>query len=41
MLEKLTLEQESLLPIIRDKWIKIGLSTEPCDFERESSDFST
>ena len=34
MLERLTPEQELLLPIIRDKWIKIGLSTEPCNFEK-------
>lgn len=34
MLEKLTLEQESLIPVIRDKWIKIVSSTEPCDFEK-------
>jgi hypothetical protein len=31
---ELTAKQKSLLPAYRDKWIKIGLSTEPCDFER-------
>lgn len=30
-IDKLTPEQEALLPVYRDKWIKIGLSTEPCD----------
>ncbi len=29
MLETLTKEQESLLPVYRDKWLQIGLSTEP------------
>jgi hypothetical protein len=33
MITKLTKEQEELLPVIRDYWIKIGLSTEPCNFE--------
>ena len=28
-IEKLTKEQEDLLPVYRDKWLKIGLSTEP------------
>ena len=32
--ERLTQEQEAMLPVIRDKWLKIGLSCEPCDFER-------
>ena len=33
MIEKLTSEQEALLPIYRDKWLKYGLSTEPMDKE--------
>lgn len=32
--QKLTAEQEALLPIYRDKWLEIGLSTEPLDFEK-------
>ena len=28
---KLTSEQEALLPAYRNEWLKIGLSTEPCD----------
>jgi hypothetical protein len=32
--QKLTAEQEALLPVYRDKWLEIGLSTEPLDFEK-------
>ena len=32
-IEQLTQEQLDILPAIRDKWIKIGLSFEPLDFE--------
>jgi hypothetical protein len=32
--EKLTAEQKALLPVYRDKWLEIGLSTEPLDFEK-------
>ncbi|NJN23047.1 MAG: hypothetical protein HC812_20060 [Leptolyngbya sp. RL_3_1] len=31
MINELTPEQEALLPVYRDKWMAIGLSTEPCD----------
>jgi len=34
MITKLTKEQEDLLPVVRDKWIAIGLSTHPMDFEK-------
>ena len=33
-MEKLTKEQEALLPVYRDEWTEIGLSTEPLDFEK-------
>lgn len=33
MIDKLTPEQEAKLDVYRDKWLKIGLSTEPCNFE--------
>ncbi len=32
-IEKLTSEQEAAFPRYVDKWLKIGLSTEPCNFE--------
>jgi hypothetical protein len=34
MLEQLTPEQEAQIDVYRDKWIDIGLSTEPLDFDR-------
>jgi hypothetical protein len=34
MITELTEEQRALLPVYADKWIKIGLSTEPADKER-------
>jgi hypothetical protein len=34
MIDKLTVEQESLLPVYRDKWIAIGLSTESANRPR-------
>ena len=37
MLTKLTKKQEAMIPEYRDKWLKIGLSTEPLDFERAKS----
>ena len=30
-IEKLTFEQENLIPFYRDKWVRIGLSTDPAD----------
>ena len=33
-IETLTAEQESQLTVYHDKWLKIGLSTEPLDFEK-------
>lgn len=33
MITELTKEQEALLPVYAEKWTKIGLSTEPLDFE--------
>lgn len=32
-IEKLTPEQEKMLEVFRDEWLKIGLSTEPADFD--------
>src|SRR3972149_152974 len=34
MIEKLTKAQEENLSEYRDKWLKIGLSCEPCDVEK-------
>ena len=34
LIQKLTPEQEAGLPEWRDKWLKIGLSCEPCDLPR-------
>ena len=34
MIEKLTPEQESRIPEFRDKWLKIGLSTQQIDFKK-------
>lgn len=31
MLEKLTEGQEALLPVVRDEWLRVGLSCEPAD----------
>src|SRR5712664_1634145 len=33
-IDRLTKEQEGLMPEWRDKWIRIGLSTEPADRQR-------
>jgi hypothetical protein len=32
-IEQLTPEEEALLPIVRDEWLKIGLATGPTDRE--------
>ena len=34
MIEKLTRDQEALLPVYRDRWLEIGLSCEPLDLEK-------
>ena len=34
LIEKLTPEQEALIPVYRDKWRKIALSTEPTDHQK-------
>ncbi len=34
MIETLTPEQEALMPVYREKWWKIALSTEPIDREK-------
>lgn len=34
MIDSLTPEQEELFEVYRDKWIAIGTSCEPCDFEQ-------
>lgn len=34
MLEYLTQEQEDMIPVYRDNWLKIGLATGPCDFDK-------
>lgn len=36
-INELTAEQKALLPVWRDKWLKIGLSTDPIDQERAKS----
>ena len=33
-IERLTKKQSALMPVVRDEWIKIGLSTEPADRPR-------
>ena len=32
-IEKLTAEQEAMIPVYRDKWIKIGTCCDPCNLE--------
>lgn len=34
MIEKLTPEQEALIPIIREEWIKIALDTSPINKQK-------
>ena len=36
-IEKLTKEQENLFPVYRDRWVKIGLSTEAADRKKAES----
>jgi hypothetical protein len=38
---QLTPEQEALIPVFREKWRKIGLSTEPIDIEKAASALNT
>jgi len=33
-IETLTTDQEAMLSVYRDKWLKIGLSIDPLDFEK-------
>ena len=34
MITALTLEQEALIPIKREEWLKVGLSTQPADRDK-------
>ena len=34
MINQLTAEQEAMLPVYKDRWLKIGLSTEDCDRDK-------
>ena len=34
MINRLTPEQEALIPIKREEWLKVGLSTQPADREK-------
>ncbi|WP_421657074.1 hypothetical protein [Leptothermofonsia sp. ETS-13] len=36
-IERLTLEQESLIPMYRDRWRQVSLSTSPIDREKAES----